>query len=81
MMKLAFDGITSFSYKPLVIAGYFGGLTFLVGLISIVGVIIKNIVNHTTILNFGLIIAINLMMFGLILSMYWYNGAIYWKNF
>jgi len=66
MLKLAFDGITSFSYKPLVIAGYFGGLTFLVGLISLMGVIIRNLVNHTKIFNFGLIIAINLLMFGLI---------------
>ncbi len=68
MMKLAFDGITSFSYKPLVIAAYLGGLSFLAGLISLVGVIIKNIVNHTSILNFGLIIAINLLMFGLVLT-------------
>jgi polyisoprenyl-phosphate glycosyltransferase len=67
MMKLAFDGITSFSYKPLVIAGYFGALTFLAGIISIVCVIIKNLVNHTTILNFGLILSINLLMFGLVL--------------
>jgi glycosyltransferase involved in cell wall biosynthesis len=66
MMKLAFDGITSFSYKPLAIAGYFGGLTFLAGLISLIGVIIKNLVNNTPILNFSLIIAINLVMFGLV---------------
>ena len=43
MIKLAIDGITSFSYKPLVIAGYFGGLTFLIGLISIISVIIKEL--------------------------------------
>jgi dolichol-phosphate mannosyltransferase len=66
MMKLAFDGITSFSYKPLVISSYFGGLTFFVGLISLVAVVIENAVNHTSILNFGLVIAINLLMFGLI---------------
>jgi dolichol-phosphate mannosyltransferase len=65
-MKLAFDGITSFSYKPLVISSYFGGLTFFVGLISLVAVVIENAVNHTSILNFGLVIAINLLMFGLI---------------
>jgi glycosyltransferase involved in cell wall biosynthesis len=66
MMKLAFDGITSFSYKPLVISSYFGTLTFFAGLISLVAVIIDNAVNHTSILNFGLVIAINLLMFGLI---------------
>lgn len=68
MLKLAFDGITSFSYKPLVIAAYLGGFTFLVGLISLMDVIIKNIVNHTSIFKFGLIIAINLLMFGLVLT-------------
>jgi len=51
MIKLALDGITSFSYKPLVIAGYLGCLTFLAGLISLVSVIMKNFVNHTPILN------------------------------
>jgi glycosyltransferase involved in cell wall biosynthesis len=66
MMKLAFDGITSFSYKPLVISSYFGSLTFFAGLISLVAVVIENTVNHTSILNFGLVIAINLLMFGLI---------------
>ena len=68
MIKLALDGITSFSYKPLVIAGYLGCLTFSVGLISLVSVIIKNVANHTPILNFSLIISINLFMFGLILA-------------
>lgn len=68
MLKLAFDGITSFSYKPLVIAAYLGGLTFLIGLILLMDVIIKNIVNHTSIFKFGLIIAINLLMFGLVLT-------------
>jgi len=68
MMKLAFDGITSFSYKPLAIAGYLGGLTFLVGLISLVSLIIKDLINHKPMLNFGLSIAINLLMFGLVLT-------------
>jgi len=68
MMKLAFDGITSFSYKPLAIAGYLGGLTFFIGIISLIGVVINNMANHTPILNFGLIIAINFMMFGLVFA-------------
>jgi glycosyltransferase involved in cell wall biosynthesis len=68
MIKLALDGITSFSYKPLVIAGYLGCLTFLVGIILFVNLIIKELINHTPILNFGLIIAINFSMFGLILA-------------
>ena len=68
MIKLAFDGITSLSYKPLVIAGYFGGLAFSAGLISMVAIIVRDMIKRTDILNFGLIIAINLMMFGLMLG-------------
>lgn len=67
MMKLAFDGITSFSDKPLAIAGYLGGFTFLVGALSFVGVVIGGIVTNANILSLGLILAINFMMFGLIL--------------
>jgi len=66
MIKLAIDGITSFSYKPLAIIGYFGGLTSLIGLISSIGVILNGLVNKTPFLNFSLIIAINLLMFGLV---------------
>lgn len=66
MMKLAFDGITSFSYKPLVIASYFGGVILATGTISLITVIIKNLINNSKILDLGLILSINLMMFGLI---------------
>lgn len=68
MMKLAMDGITSFSYKPLVIAGYFGGLTFLMGVIATIAVIIRDMVNGTEVINFGLILAMNVMMFGMTLG-------------
>ncbi|WML34809.1 glycosyltransferase family 2 protein [Clostridium sp. OS1-26] len=68
MMKLAFDGITSFSYKPLVVAGYFGGLTFLIGVIVTIVVIIRDMINRTEIINFGLILAMNVMMFGMTLG-------------
>lgn len=65
MLKLAFDGITSFSYKPLVLAGYFGGFTGFVGTVLLIGSIITSLFNHDNILNLGLILSINLMMFGL----------------
>ncbi len=68
MMKLAFDGITAFSYKPLVIAGYFGGLTFLIGVIATIVVIIRDMINRTEVINFGLILAMNVMMFGMTLG-------------
>jgi dolichol-phosphate mannosyltransferase len=68
MMKLALDGITSLSYKPLVISGYLGGLTFIAGIISTIAVIIKDMVNRTEVINLSLILTINITMFGLILG-------------
>src|SRR5471030_1284323 len=60
VIKLAFDGITSLSYKPLVIAGYFGGLAFFIGIISIVVTIVKDLFNKTKLIDFGMMISINM---------------------
>ncbi|MBU3144451.1 glycosyltransferase family 2 protein [Clostridium sp. CF012] len=65
MMKLAFDGITSFSYKPLVVAGYLGAFTGLIGTILLIGSILTSVFNHTSILNLGLVLGINFIMFGI----------------
>ena len=64
-MKLAFDGITSFSYKPLVIAGYFGVFTGLIGTGLLIASIINSVYDQSNILNLGLILSITLMMFGI----------------
>jgi dolichol-phosphate mannosyltransferase len=66
MLQLAFDGITSFSYKPLIAVNYVGGVTFFIGMVSFIAAIVKSIVNNRNLLNLGLIESINLMMFGLI---------------
>lgn len=68
MLKLAFDGITSLSYKPLVLAGHFGILAFILGTILMATDIIKDIFNKSSIVNFTLLIAINMMMFGVTLG-------------
>lgn len=68
MIKLAFDGITSFSYKPLVISGYLGALAFLMGIILLLGISIKDLIEKINILNLGFILSINLIMFGLTLG-------------
>lgn len=68
MIKLAFDGITSFSYKPLVISGYLGALSFLMGIILLLGISIKDLIEKINILNLGFILSINLIMFGLTLE-------------
>ncbi|MDV3428047.1 MAG: glycosyltransferase family 2 protein [Bacillota bacterium] len=66
MMKLAMDGITSFSYKPLILIGYLGGLLFSAGFISIVVLIIKDIIKGTNILSLGFILAVINMLFGIL---------------
>ncbi len=66
MFKLAFDGITSFSYKPLTVASYVGGTIFSIGTIVFITEIIKAVINCTDILSLGMILSINLIMFGLI---------------
>ncbi len=66
MLKLAFDGITSFSYKPLTVASYVGGTIFSIGTIVFITEIIKAVINCTDILSLGMILSINLIMFGLI---------------
>ncbi len=66
MMKLAFDGVTSLSYKPLVIASYLGGITLAAGVISFLAIFIGNIAGNLKLLDLGLLLSINLIMFGLV---------------
>ncbi len=68
MFKLACDGITALSYKPLIIAGHFGILALLVGIILMFVDIMKAIINKSSVLNFTMIIGINMMMFGVVLG-------------
>lgn len=69
MMKLAIDGITALSYKPLAVANYFGCITLAAGVIGFVADILKNIAGNLKILDLELIIFINLIMFGLVFCM------------
>jgi dolichol-phosphate mannosyltransferase len=66
MMKLALDGITSFSYKPLTVASFFGGITFSLGIIGLMVEVVKSVINGTSILSLGTLLTVNLIMFGLI---------------
>lgn len=68
MFKLAFDGITSLSYKPLVIAGYFGLMAFLVGIILMFIDIFKSVFNKSGFVNFTMMMGVNMMMFGVVLG-------------
>ncbi|MBL4933750.1 glycosyltransferase family 2 protein [Clostridium paridis] len=66
MIKLAVDGITSLSYKPLALAGYLGGITLTLGGISLIINIVKAIVNNLSVINIETMFSMNLIMFGLI---------------
>lgn len=66
MVKLALDGITSFSHKPLVVGSYFGGLIFSIGIISAFGVLIRDLINKVNPINIYSMFAISLIMFGLV---------------
>lgn len=66
MMKLALDGITSFSYKPLTMVGTFGCLLFSAGFISIFCMLIKDLDQGSNILSLGFILAIIVMLFGIL---------------
>lgn len=66
MLKLAFDGITSFSFKPLMIANYLGFFALLLGGVLFIGNIINDIIKNINILNISFVLSINLIMFGFI---------------
>jgi dolichol-phosphate mannosyltransferase len=66
MMKLALDGITSFSNKPLIVGSYFGGIIFSIGIISSFGVLIRGLINKVNPINIYFMFSISLIMFGLV---------------
>lgn len=66
MMKLAFDGITALSFKPLVVPLYIGGVTFIFGILSLAAVLVNSIVKNTPLLNIGFALSINLLLFGML---------------
>ncbi|CAB1262496.1 glycosyltransferase family 2 protein [Clostridium sp. HV4-5-A1G] len=67
MFKLAFDGITSFSYKPLVMSGYLGGISFFIGIIMLIMGLINSAAKGLELINFQFLISVDLIMFGIVL--------------
>jgi len=68
MIKFAFDGITSFSYKPLKIATYIGSFVSLVSFIFIIVVVIMAFM-HQTVTGWASTLAISLFFNGVVLVM------------
>lgn len=65
MIKLALDAITSFSYKPMTFFGYFGGILFLIGFISLVVDLMRDELGNLSIMSFSLFLIIMMMLFGI----------------
>lgn len=66
MMKLALDGITSFSYKPLTVCGYFGMFLTFIGFVLFLVCSVEDLVKKSSFVSLNLILNINLIMFGII---------------
>jgi dolichol-phosphate mannosyltransferase len=66
MIKLAMDGITSLSHRPLIFVNYIGTACSLIGLISTIVIIMRNLIYQHNILDLSLILSLNTFMFGLV---------------
>jgi glycosyltransferase involved in cell wall biosynthesis len=67
MLKLSTDGITSFSYKPLKIASYAGGLLSFAGFIYMLVVLYLKLFTDSTVAGWASIIIIQLFFSGIVL--------------
>lgn len=70
MIRFAFDAITSFSYKPLRIATYFGFFVSMFSFIALVGIIAQKLLYpEHVILGWSTIISLSLLLNGIVLLM------------
>jgi len=67
LMSLWINGFTSFSVKPLRIASYVGTVSAIIGVLYLIWVVIKQIVNHSAPAGWSTLIGIVLLLGGLIL--------------
>ncbi|GFO60054.1 putative glycosyltransferase YkcC [Geomonas silvestris] len=69
MLRFAFDAITSFSYKPLKLASYFGGAVSLAGFIYMMVVLYLKLFTNGTVTGWASMIAVSLFFNGVVLMM------------
>jgi len=69
MLRFAFDGIASFSYKPLKLATYVGVTISLVGFSYLIVVIYQKLFTNTTVTGWASMMAVNLFFNGIVLLM------------
>lgn len=69
MIKLSLDGITSFSYKPIKLATYAGSIIISSGFIYLAALILLKILNKSAIFGWNLVVAMQLVLSGFLLTM------------
>jgi dolichol-phosphate mannosyltransferase len=69
MIRFAFDAITSFSYKPLKLASYFGGAVSLAGFTYMMVVLYLKVFTNGTVTGWASMMAVSLFFNGVVLMM------------
>jgi polyisoprenyl-phosphate glycosyltransferase len=69
MIRFAFDAITSFSYKPLKLASYFGGAVSLAGFSYMMVVLYLKVFTTSTVTGWASMMAVSLFFNGVVLMM------------
>jgi dolichol-phosphate mannosyltransferase len=69
MIRFAFDAITSFSYKPLKLASYFGGAVSLAGFTYMMVVLYLKLFTNGTVTGWASMMAVSLFFNGVVLMM------------
>lgn len=69
MIKLSWDGLTSFSYKPIKIATYAGSVIITSGLTYLVVMLLLKIFTESVIAGWNLVMAVQLLLTGFLLTM------------
>jgi glycosyltransferase involved in cell wall biosynthesis len=67
MLKFAFDGITSFSYKPLKLATYFGSFISILSFLYLLIVIYQGLFTNSTVTGWASTLAVSLFFNGIVL--------------
>lgn len=67
MLRFAFDGITSFSYKPLKLATYFGSFVSVLSFLYLLDVLYQRLFTNSTITGWASTLAVSLFFNGIVL--------------
>ncbi|WP_206811614.1 glycosyltransferase family 2 protein [Paradesulfitobacterium ferrireducens] len=69
MLKLSLDGLTSFSFKPIKLASYAGGLLIVSGLVYLLILLLLKAGSGSAISGWNLVMAVQFLLTGVLLSM------------